>query len=262
MPLTLYVLKTFQENELSDMKEMLEFHSLQSDAVRSGSTVVDQEMVGQDFMLHIDKNTPAVFTPRMPPSADEREDMTCARITVAPTLWGCYIGYNRAHDDFAEGSAPKQDAKDAYRGGYEICELPFEYALKVDTALVPDAEKSQEHWLVAYSEATRAYTPKKVGKIFATKFTQEAVSGAVPKRSLILYVQVAKQGGFKFSPKIALSEGYHKVMVAWKGSRWPFVSQDDDVQVSTITEGEWMAAKGLSASMLSHHDKQPAWAGW
>ena len=110
-----------------DYEAIAEFMALQSDMVKTHSQIVDVDLVGQPYMLHIDKNTPKVFTPMMPRSADQREDNTTARITVAPTLIGCYIGYNRAHNDFLDGSKADPDSKDNYRGGYEICLLPFSH---------------------------------------------------------------------------------------------------------------------------------------
>ena len=249
-----------------DYEAMAAFFALQSDLVKTHSQIVDVDLVGQSYMLHIDKNTPAVFTPMMPRSADHREDNTTARITVAPTLIGCFIGYNRAHQDFTEGSGA-QDEGDAYRGGYEICTLDFEHCLKVDNALVPDATASGEHWLVGYTEATRQYQPTPVGKVFVSKIAQKAVSGGRPNSFVTLYIEVKRKQGFKFSQNIHLDEGYWKAEVLWKDSALPQVDAEEDFVVKPISQADYEQAKKFSAALLSHETpkpvgKTPAFFGW
>lgn len=238
-----------------DYEAMAEYFALQSDAVKTHSQIVDNDLVGQDYMLHIDMNTPKVFTPMMPRTADPREDNTTARVTVAPTLLGCYIGYNRAHQDFGKGSAPEQGDEDPYRGGYDICLLPFQHCLKIDDTLVPDATASGEHWLVGYNEATREYQPEHVGKVFVSKITQQAVSGEKPATLVTMYIQVVREAGFKFSPKVHLSKGYWKVQITWKNASLPRVDKEEAFEVNTISEEEWLETKKYSAALLSYREK-------
>lgn len=250
-----------------DYEAMAKFLALQSDNVKTHSQIVDTDLVGQDYMLHIDKNTPSIFTPMMPRSADKREDNTVSRITVAPTLVGCYIGYNRAHDDFAAGSVQKGQ-NDPYRGGYEICTLPFDHCLKPDDTLVPDASQSQEHWLVGYTEQTRQYQPEKVGKVFLTRVAQKAVSGQRPSTLVTMFIEVTREAGFKFSPNIHLMKGYHKAELHWDTVKLPSAVDQEHFHVRECHPGEYQEAKGLTAAFLSRHTAKvpvgrvPAFTGW
>lgn len=250
-----------------DYEAMKEFMALQSDNVKTHAEIVDTDLVGQEYMLHIDKNTPPVFTPMMPRSADKREDNTTARITVAPTLMGCYIGYNRAHDDFASGSVQKGE-NDPFRGGYEICTLPFQHCLKVDNTLVPDAQQSGEHWLVGYTEQTREYKPEKVGKVFVTRIAQKAVSGEKPTTLITMFIEVTREAGFKFSPHIHLNKGYHRAEVVWENAKLPSVMNEEHFVVRECHAGEYQEAKGLTAAFLARHvakvpvGRIPAFSRW
>lgn len=251
-----------------DYEAIAEFMALQSDSVRTNSQIVDADLVGQPYMLHIDKNTPKVFTPMMPRSADPREDNTIARITVAPTLIGCYIGYQRGHDNFLEGSKKDPEDTDSFRGGYEICLLPFQHCLKVNNTLVPDASLSGEHWLVGYTEETREYKPEHVGKVFVSKITQKAVSGDAPATFLTIYIEVKREQGFKFSPNIHMTPGYWKATVLWNAGEWPNCEKEGNFDVKHVSQEEYESAKHLSAAMLSMESQQalmkkaPAFTRW
>ncbi len=248
-----------------DYEAIAAWFALQSDNVQKNAAIVDADVVGQPFMLHIDKNTPEVFTPRMPPSADSREDGTCPRITVSPSLWACYVGYNRAHQDYLKGSGNPDKADDAFRGGSEICEQPFTHCLKVNKHLVPDAEKSQEHWLVAYTDETREYKPTHVGKVFVSRMISEARSGEKPTVQVTLYIQVEKKEGFKFSATQHLDWGWWKATCVWGKLDLPYSDREGGIQLEQIDEKQWVAAKNQSAALLSHVEpvgRKPAWAGW
>lgn len=246
-----------------DYEAIAAWFALQSDAVKTHSQIVDADLVGQPYMLHIDKNTPQVFTPMMPRSADKREDNTVGRVTVAPTLLGCYIGYNRANNDFWDGSKKDPEKEDNYRGGYDICLLPFQHCLKVDNTLVPDASISDEHWLVGYSEGTRAYQPEHVGKMFLTKVAAEAISGDRPTISITMFIEVVREQGFKFSPSIHLDKGHWKADVLWNHTTMPNVSKEGNFTVTRIDEDTYQKSKNYHAALLSYAvPPAPAFSRW
>lgn len=247
----------------SDKEDFYQWFSIQSKEVQANSKIVSAEDIKQDYMLHIDKQTPTVFTPRMPASAAKSENDTVARITVAPTLVGCMIGYARIESDVTEGTDKDKVEKTQFRGGYDIRELPFKHCLFPNEKLVFDAQRSQEHWLVSYNKETLEYKPSKVGKFFVSKITYETVTGKVPVARFEIYIEVHKEGGFKFSPNIYLDKGFYRATVSFdretdKGS----IEEECHFKVEPINPEGYKTAKQLSAAMLSHKDKAPKYLNW
>lgn len=247
----------------SDKEDIYDWFSIQSKKVQANSRIVSKEEVGQGYMLHIDKKTPAKFVPMMPRSAATSEDNTSARVTVAPNLIGCFIGYARAEDDFFEGTHKDYIKETGFKGGYEICELKFDYCLRPNRKLVFDSPESMEHWLVSYNKKTLEYIPVKIGKIFVSKISYRAVSGGLPDYVFEIYIEVNKEQGIPFSPKIYLDRGYYRAIVVrnWKEHAGG-AKEEERFTVDSISKEEYMKAKQLSAAMLSHKDKAPKYLNW
>ena len=260
-----YALESFTEEDdsASDKEDLYQWFSLQSKEVQANSKIVSAEDIKQDYMLHIDKQTPAVFVPRLPKSAAKSENDTTARITVAPNLVGCMIGYARIEADVTGGTSKDKVEKTQFRGGYDICELPFKHCLFPNEKLVFDSQRSEEHWLVSYNKETLEYKPTKVGKLFISKITYEAVTGKEPVARFEIYIEVNKEGGFMFSPGIYLDKGFYRTTVSFdrendKGS----VNEERHFKVEPINPEGYKTAKQLSAAMLSHQDKVPKYLNW
>lgn len=247
----------------SDKEDFYQWFSVQSKEVQVNGKIVSAEDCDQDYMLHIDKQTPAIFVPRLPKSAAKSENDTTARITVAPNLVGCMIGYARIEADVTGGTSKDKVEKTQFRGGYDICELPFKHCLFPNEKLVFDSQRSQEHWLVSYNKETLEYKPTKVGKLFISKITYETVTGKEPVARFEIYIEVNKEGGFKFSPGIYLDKGFYRATVSFdrendKGS----VNEERHFKVEPINPEGYKTAKQLSAAMLSHQDKVPKYLNW
>lgn len=251
---------------LSDYEAIAEWFALQSKKVRLNAKITDCGILGQNYMLHIDKNVPPKFIPMMPRSAAKTEDNTTPRVTVAPTLIGCYLGYARGDADFGVGSSPAVNKKDGYRGGYVISMLPFKHCLVPGSRLVYDAERSGEHWLVPYAKDSLEYPSSEVGKIFMTQIVQDAVSSAGPAISLTFYIEVTKPDGIPFSPSIHLPCGCHKAEVVWASESEQDCTKEQNFTVTKVSKEEFDRVKGRAASMLSHSDTAlpppPAFARW
>ena len=246
-----------------DREDFYRWFSTQSKEVQANSKIVSAQELGQDYMLHIDKQTPAAFISRMPASAAKSENDTTARITVAPHLVGCMIGYDRIDSDLLGGTGKTTVEKTGFKGGYEICELPFKHCLFPNEKLVFDSQRSHEHWLVSYNKETLEYKPTKVGKMFIASAVYLPNSGSVPVVSFEVYIEVHKEGGFKFSPNIHLDKGFHRVVVTF-GREKDQGSSDEEANFTPtcIDVTDYNKAKQLSAAMLSHQDKAPKYLNW
>lgn len=259
-----YALQGYVEEDSleGDKEDFYQWYGVQSKEVQTNSQIVSCEDINQDYMLHIDKSTPTVFTPRMPPSATKTENDTTARITVAPNLLGCMIGYARIEADLMHGTDKFSVSKYGFKGGYEICTLSFKHCLAPNEKLVCDAKRSQEHWLVSYNKPTLEYKPTKVGKLFVSNVEYVPVTGKVPAAKFKVYIEVHKEDGFWFSPKIHLTKGFHLAIVEFNRDEHKGSADEENVTVNPINLSEYNKAKQLSAAMLSHSDKVPKYLKW
>lgn len=250
-----------------DFAAISQWHALQSKKVQTNAKVIGPSDATQSFMLHIDKTMPKKFIPMMPRSAAPSENNTSARITVAPTLIGCVIGYARMLDDFWYSKAMSAAKTDRFKGGYDICMIPYTHCLRPNEKLVFDAPQSDEHWLVPYSKQTLEYVPTLVGKVFLSEIHIRAVCGKSPINTFTLFIECSLDGGFMFSPGIHLARGWHKAEVTWKDRSAGDCRRAEDFKVISISQADYAAAKKLSADMLSLNEPPvglaaPAYLGW
>jgi hypothetical protein len=258
-----FVMQSMVQESDSDDEDFYKWFSTQSKETQSNSRIVSADELGQDYMLHIDKQTPVTFVPMLPRSAAKSENNTTARITVAPSLIGCLIGYARAESDLMDGTRKSSIENTGFRGGYDICELPFKYCLFPNDKLVFDAARSQEHWLVSYNKETLEYAPTKIGKMFVSKITYVAITDNLPKPTFEIYIEIHKEPGIKFSPNIYLNKGFHKAIVSFErlehsGS----IDEEKNFALTSIDSIEYNKHKQLSAAMLSESNKVPKYLNW
>jgi hypothetical protein len=247
----------------ADKEDFYNWFATQSKETQTNSKIVSAEELGQDYMLHIDKLTPAKFISRMPRSAAKSENDTTPRITVAPNLVGCLIGYARAESDLLDGTDKSTLERTGFRGGYDICTLPFKHCLFPNEKLVYDAKRSQEHWLVSYNKETLEYVPTKIGKLFVSKITYEAATDNLPKSTFEIYIENHKESGIRFSPSIYLDKGLHKAIVSFdRKNDAGSVDEEKNFTVTAIDLAEYNKHKQLSAAMLSESNKAPKYLNW
>lgn len=181
------------------MKEIEDFLKLQSLKVRNNVKIVTPEDIGQNFFLHVDKETPKLFTPQVSRRALQDEDISVPRSTVGVTIAGCLVGYVSMEKDFFS-----QD------NGLAICALDFEYSLRPTAMLVPDVEESDEHWLVGYNKEMTRLIPRHVGKIFISEVTYKR--NEEKKRSegiATVHIEVETNTPLKLDDKIKLTKGHY-----------------------------------------------------
>lgn len=238
------------------------FLKLSTDKVNKNVTVVSKEELGQNYMLHIspDKMNSKPYIPRIGHRQGQSEDRTIPRITVAPTLLGCYVGYAQWFMQFFNYN-PRDNDIDSYRQGLYIHEIEFDEALKPNNKLVYDASRSDEHWLVTYSEQTKQYKGKIIGKMFIRDVTVKPVSGKFNVANASFYVEVNKPEGIRFSKNFFLRKGYW-LIAGIDDSDFTFWDKDKNIVIKEVSKSDYDAAKNLHAALLSLSVNQPPFAKW
>lgn len=222
-----------------------------AEKVRRNVTIVTPVDLEQDYLLHISTNTAIrKFVPLIGRRQAPSEDRTVARITVAPTLLGCFIGYAQADGDFRALSADGTKEEDGYKGGWKIYCFPFEAALKPNNKLVYDSSASDEMWLTSYSPETTEYIPETAGKMFFRSMRYVGRSGRKPYAEVEIYIEITKESGVRFSKNHFLDKGYWKVEGPYQQhvSSW---KDDREFHVANVTREEYLSAKLASADLLS-----------
>lgn len=250
------------DNLDEDRKDINDWFLIQSKKVQNQSQIVSCE--GAGAMYHIDKKTPNIFIPAMPRSAAQSENNTTARITVAPNLMGCLIGYARGDTDFTDGTHPKITKTTGFRGGYQICEIPYMHCIQPSTKLVYDSDRSMEHWLVAYNKNTLQTRPIDVGNMFISSVLLSSNSGNEPSSLLTIYIEHNKTAGVKFSPTKLLSPGFYKAEVFFNDTADSRdCNKESDFKVKKCSAGEYNEAKKQAAALLAYNEKPiPGYFKW
>lgn len=242
--------------EIEDMRDFLE---LQSDEVIKGCKIVTAKDIGQDHFLRIDKSKIERFVPNMPKTAMPSENSTTSRVTVAPTLLGCMIGYFRYERDIVDSGL--KATKDSFLGGYHISRIDFTVAAKPDATLVSDTDTSDEHWLLSYDEDHRYYEGTCIGKVFISELTLLPRTGTSPAERFVIYYEIDQP--MFIMPGVLVQPGKYRATVVWPSTR------DRSVQYAgaltenvAVTDEEFKTSKQLCADLLSHHQSAPAFLNW
>lgn len=211
--------------------------------------IVTPELLGQSFFLHLtpDKNR-VKYEPKISKRQALNEDQTLPRVTVAPTLLGCFIGYSGAVPQTLN-YAPDENNKN-YRQGYYINKIPFQYALKPTNKMVYDARRSDEHWLFTYNAETKEFPHTQIGKMFISSIIVNNRTNNVPDVWIELYVEVNDPLGILFSKNITLKQGYWKIYGPGDINQ---LSWDKDKKFTAIeiSRNDYGSVKNRSAAMLS-----------
>jgi hypothetical protein len=239
---------------MSAIEELEDFLETTSEKVRKNVNVITTESSGINSLLHISKDTNLKqFIPRIGTRQGASEDRTIPRITTAPTILGCLIGYVGSKYDFLELMSDGAKENLGYKGGFIIYDFDYAAALKPNNRLVYDSANSDEHWLVSYSKETVEYNPTKAGKVFYKIIRFVSSSGNLPVEEGTLVVEVIKEEGLMFSKNIHLTKGYYVIEGPVANSK-SFWNKDTDFRVDKISEEEYKSYKNESAALLSLED--------
>jgi hypothetical protein len=247
---------------MSPSEELTQWLETVSEKVRKNVQVVTPEEVKQDYFLHISTDTAIKkFIPLIGRRQAYSEDRSVPRVTVAPTLLGCFIGYAKSEYDFNNLKPTGKPEDRGYKGGWKIYALPFEAALKPGARMVYDSRLSDEHWLVSYSRETNEYVPEQAGKMFYRSLRLVGQQGKLPSGEMELYAEITMPGGIRFSKSHFLNPGYYRIVgpVQQNVKSW---TDDKDFVITPIDKADYMSAKNAAADLLGLVEKVPSYLQW
>lgn len=253
-----------QDQKAATMAQMLNFISLQIDEVGEHLEIVDPKQTNNSVywgdsgnpgplpMYRIDKEVPAKLYPNMPKSAMSSENTSVPRITCAPSIIGCMVGYFRAEQDLLDSGRYGKDIKKQYRGGYQITTFDPELILKPSAQLVPDQGRSDEHWVVPFNEDHVEFIPRHIGKLFISRLTHVNVGGQNQPPVLEIEMWLENTEPLALGPNSVLSPGYWKIDITWASLYARDVRKAPQAvrSVISVKEEDYKVAKGFSANLL------------
>lgn len=233
-----------------------------NERVRRNVTIMTPEDVGQPYMLHISMDTSIKkFIPVIGRRQAPMEDRTIPRITVAPTLLGCLIGFAASENVFKEYKGRQHEQDLSYKGGFKIYAIPYAAALKPTNKLVYDSTMSDEYWLTAYNPETTEYVPTSAGKFFYESITLRARDGKSAEAEVTIYAEITQEGGIQFSKNIFLSQGYWRIHgpAGMHARNWKDDKAYETVEIDRATYSEY---KLKAADMLGLVEQKPSFINW
>lgn len=231
--------------------------------VASELTPVRAAKLPHPYLLHISRdNKIEKFVPSVTKRSLEGEDRTVARISTAPSLAGCIMGYASDIHDFMNRPTTRSgdgSRKVKFAGGWSIYGIPFEYALVPTKKLLPDVRRTEERWLVNYSQRFVEYPAMLLGKFFYESVTH--VAGKEGTDTILsMVVEVLTDDPVIFDNKHVLTKGFWKLTIAGlhASRRW---DQIPVVECERLDQKVYDERKTLIASMLSFEHYAPAAMG-
>jgi hypothetical protein len=91
-----------------------------------------------------------------------------------------------------------------------------------------------------------------VGKLFITEVLQKASAQGEPSTQLTIFMECTAPEGFLFSPTLRVGMGYHRAQVLWPRGVKDTCFLNKHVTLQEVDAAAYMAAKQLSANLLSH----------
>lgn len=228
-------------------------------------TPLTLEEIGVKHLLHISMNNDiAKFVPTVPPRSTEDSDHRIPRVCTAVSLAGCFLGYVNDVFDYMERSWGEVDERvpKPFLGGYVIYGFTPDVAVRPSKVLLSDQECSGEHWLLPYVGSPE-YVPVKLGKIFHTVLTHVRQPDKENKvrRDTTTLLEVFPGNSIPWDNRTILTEGYWRIYtqaLLWSKA-W---NEVNPYSVEAIDKETYLAAKKLTADLLSLQDAPPASNGW
>lgn len=226
-------------------RELLEnWLKLQPPGTAKRLSIKTVEEVGP--LYHISKDSGIKrFTPYVTRRTGSSENISIPRISVAPTIVGCFIGYAQGWTDISWPDL--RDKK--FKNGWYIYDIPYEFAILPDTKELFDVKDTDEHWLVNYSPSTATYKGDVIGKMFVSELIMVPRTGQFPKQYQRTLIEI-EQRELKLFPDIVLTPGYWEVYGPNFESGATLENSKEYV-VKKLSFGEYAKAKKYSADMLS-----------
>jgi hypothetical protein len=234
-------------------QDLNNYLSLTTDLVVKNTKVVHVKDL-PNKLLHISTNRQKVLIPNISQRASLGEDNTIPRVHTAPTILGCIAGYGNA---FYDGRALHQSGtKNAYRGGYYLYTIPFEYALRPNAKLVPDVAVTNEYWLIPYSKEYSEYTPDSISKMVTSDVTTINLSNGDIENIITFYIEITSDTPVLLDTDILLETGFYIVKINFI-IKYDAEDRNDDLRYNVIsheptTKNVFKEKKDTTAALLSY----------
>ena len=231
--------------------------------VQAELRIVTPEQLTLPYLLHISKDpTLSKFIPGVSRRSMVRENRTVARVCTATTLVGCLNGYASDIHDFLireDGLRADGSKRVKFLGGYTIYGFRYPLALSPSRKLVPDVERTDEHWLVPFNAEHATYQGEVLGKVFYETMRYQMVGGRMTT-VIEMYVEVTSDEPIWFDGKTCLTKGYWRAVThdMHRTRSWRKVQ----AELEEIQSPRYLAVKRSVASMLSLEHFGHAGAAW
>ncbi len=214
--------------------------------------VVGPEELGQEFLYHISID-PGIkkFVPQLTQRSAPKEDRSVPRVSVAPTIIGCILGYQKDRFDWEEGRYNKK-----WRDGWYIYGFRNEVSIKPSVKILFDADFTDERWLVPYKPEKWQYPAEIIGKYFYRSVNARQLNGKY-KKVIEMFFEVSKGATVRIKDDVVLSEGFW----AFDYGRWVEGWDKGEIEnLRKLDATEWKKVKGATAELLSY--QEPPSARW
>ena len=182
------------------MGEWGNWFSLNPDAVENGSVEAASAV-----LYRIDLNPPTEFEPRLPKSILKGECETIPRICASKSIVKAIVGYNKAIADVLDGAGiPGKE--------YKLLALTTQGYFTPSKSLVPNANITDEKWIVNYNGSQPTVKGDTIGSLFITNtsISHGGVNDPLAKIKYTFYLNA-------LTPIIlndtAVKEGYYSVVL-------------------------------------------------
>jgi hypothetical protein len=241
-------------------KEMETFLSLQPTAIQLGVQITEaKDLPGP--LLHVSTN-PSIkgFVPSVTHRTGKGENRSVARVSTAPSLLGCLIGYVQGWDNFYWPEA-KKNGELLQRWVVYRFDTPL--SLLPNTKLLFDQKQSDERWLVGYSKDTQSYIPIKTARGFYKDVLLIGRPGKVPFKMMTLLVEVMEDS-LLFSKNIRLTKGFWEIKGPEPTGNVKAWDSDRNFKVRAITRAEfdYVPPNDYTVSVEEMLNKAPVFMKW
>lgn len=218
---------------------------LQPPAIKKRCEVVSKEGGGSMYHLSLDGGI-TKFVPFISRRTGGAENITIPRVSVATSIFGCFIGYCQAFRDIQHPDFKNK----AFKNGWYLYDIGYNECIKPHVKEVWDQEDSGEHWLVTYDADTRVYRGNIIAKLFFSEMSYVPKTNTYPRRYVKMLVEVMVPT-LVLGGGIDLQEGYWEVVGPdpMQIEKW---SSNEGYKTRRLSAGEYATAKKYSADLLSY----------
>ncbi len=233
-------------NEIND-PDLKAFLTVANAKILNNTTLVTPETLGKSTLHHIAYRKMYKLVPNISKRANQFEDNTFIRVHTAPTLIGCITGFGDLFIDILFSQNKKYTT--LINNTIYLYTIPFQYGLKPNDKLVPDAKETDETWLFPYSKDTRLITPSFIEELVVLNVRVKPEHDKHYEMQATFRLSVSKGNEVELDKGIVLGEG-----------DWNIVIKKNFNNTHALVD--YHKSK-INKAYLSLEDKyKPVWANW